>query len=641
MAREMKDSGIEWIGEIPEKWNRCRLKFHCSVLSGFPFDSKNFSLNQGVPLIRIRDITSGYTETRYAGTYNDEYLIKNGDILVGMDGDFNIRIWNGNEALLNQRCCKVTEDEHISHLFLFYCLPFRLQWVNDLTYSTTVKHLSTADITETVLFLPPLPDQHRIATFLDRKCAEIDSVTADTQKTIDEYRALKQSIITEAVTKGVRGERKMKDSGVEWIGDVPEEWKVIKCSRIISGTQNGLTRRDTEKSEGDIVLKLKNIDSNGYIDYSEVNRISLTAKEIETYKLQEGDFLFVRVNGSKSLVGKCAIYHDVGSIVAYNDHIIRVQLNELCSREYFKLYLQSNCGKCEIDLHTSTSAGQFTISGEGLRDMVFVLPPMKEQVEIVEHVSFSLSQIDAIIIDKQQLLTELESYKKSVIYEYVTGKKECGIAVAQVTQAAIVPFYPAAISTKRVRFAQAVLMTKVLDKCHKGMGRVKLEKTMYTIETIIGFDFETEYVRQVAGPLDESLYKCEGIISRVNHWYTVHESQYGVSYKPTKNADKYQSYYYRYFGNYNTEIERIIDIFASYTTEQAEVIATLLAAWNDAIIEGKSFTDTDIVNDVLNNWSEEKKRFSKDVWLRAMDELRKKDLIPKGYGKKTIRRNIK
>lgn len=275
-----------------------------------------------------------------------------------------------------------------------------------------------------MLFLPPLPDQHRIAAFLDHKCAEIDSVIADTQKTIEEYKALKQSIITEAVTKGVRGERKMKDSGIEWIGDVPEEWKVIKCSRIISGTQNGLTRRDTEKSEGDIVLKLKNIDSNGYIDYSEVNRISLTAKEIETYKLQEGDFLFVRVNGSKSLVGKCAIYHDVGSIVAYNDHIIRVQLNELCSREYFKLYLQSNCGKCEIDLHTSTSAGQFTISGEGLRDMVFVLPPMKEQVEIVEHVSFSLSQIDAIIIDKQQLLTELESYKKSVIYEYVTGKKE-------------------------------------------------------------------------------------------------------------------------------------------------------------------------------------------------------------------------
>ena len=284
--------------------------------------------------------------------------------------------------------------------------------------------LNWDDIKHLQILLPTLAEQQRIAAFLDRKCAEIDSVIADTQKTIEEYKALKQSIITEAVTKGVRGERKMKDSGVEWIGDVPEEWKVIKCSRIISGTQNGLTRRDTEKSEGDIVLKLKNIDSNGYIDYSEVNRISLTAKEIETYKLQEGDFLFVRVNGSKSLVGKCAIYHDIGSIVAYNDHIIRVQLNESCNHEYFKLYLQSNLGKCEIDLHTSTSAGQFTISGEGLRDMVFVLPPMTEQVEIVTHVSYSLSQTDAIIAAKQQLLAELDAYKKSVIYEYVTGKKE-------------------------------------------------------------------------------------------------------------------------------------------------------------------------------------------------------------------------
>lgn len=438
---------------------------------------------------------------------------------------------------------------------------------------------------------------------------------------------LKQSIITEAVTKGVRGERKMKDSGVEWIGDVPEEWEVLPhkymmhkekniCEHytgesILSLTMNGVIVRDLNAG-GKMPTTF-----DGY-QYVEPDDMLLCLFDIDVTPRCVG---VVHNCGITSPAYSCFKVHK-GFYNAYYDYLLR-----FIDDEKIFVHLAKN-------LRSSLTESDFGA-------IKTLAPTYEEQLEIATYLDAKCAEIDRLITAKQQLLTELGSYKKSVIYEYVTGKKECDIAIAQITQAAIVPFYPAAISTTKVRFAQAVLMAKVLDKCHKGMGRVKLEKTMYTIETIIGFDFETEYVRQVAGPLDESLYKCEGIISRVNHWYTVCASQHGVSYKPTKNADKYQSYYCRYFRNYNTEIERIIDIFASYTTEQAEVIATLLAAWNDAIIEGKSFTDTDIVNDVLNNWSEEKKRFSKDVWLRAMDELRKKDLIPKGYGKKTVRRNIK
>ena len=424
MAQEMKDSGIEWIGKIPANWQVCKQKHVIELINGRAYSDDEFEDGGKYRILRVGNLFTNPAWYTSSMELDSSKYCEDGDLLYAWSMSYAPVIWHGEKVIYHYHIWKVDLSILIDKLFAFYYLKVVTDALMAEKHETTMSFITMGVMNNSYIAYPDISDQHRIAAFLDRKCAEIDSIIADTQKTIEEYKALKQSIITEAVTKGVRGERKMKDSGVEWIGDVPEEWEVIKCSRIISGTQNGLTRRDTEKSEGDIVLKLKNIDSNGYIDYSEVNRISLTAKEIETYKLQEGDFLFVRVNGSKSLVGKCAIYHDVGSIVAYNDHIIRVQLNELCSREYFKLYLQSNCGKCEIDLHTSTSAGQFTISGEGLRDMVFVLPPMKEQVEIVEYVSFSLSQIDAIIIDKQQLLTELESYKKSVIYEYVTGKKE-------------------------------------------------------------------------------------------------------------------------------------------------------------------------------------------------------------------------
>lgn len=274
------------------------------------------------------------------------------------------------------------------------------------------------------ILAPSVPEQDRIAAFLDAQCAEIDTVLEKTRASIEEYQKLKQSVITQAVTKGIRSDRPMKDSGIEWIGEIPAEWSVVKGRRLILATQNGLTRRDLEKSEGYIVLKLKNLDADGNIDYSEVNRVALTDEEKYKYQLCDGDFLFVRVNGSRNLVGKCAIYHDVGEIVAYNDHIIRVKLNDLCLKEYFHYYLLSIAGKREIELHTSTAAGQFTISGDGLRELCVVLPGIVEQAETVAYLDKKSADIDALIAKKQQYLIEIENYKKSLIYEYVTGKKE-------------------------------------------------------------------------------------------------------------------------------------------------------------------------------------------------------------------------
>ena len=160
------------------------------------------------------------------------------------------------------------------------------------------------------------------------------------------------------------------------------------------------------------------------IDYSFLNRITLSQNELNTYALTTGDFLFVRVNGSKSLVGKCAIFEAISEIVAYNDHIIRVKLSNQCYNRFFLWYLYSCCGKAEIDLHTSTAAGQYTISGDGLRDITLVFPPIDEQKEIADYLDAKCAEIDKLIAKKEQLVKELESYKKSLIYEVVTGKRE-------------------------------------------------------------------------------------------------------------------------------------------------------------------------------------------------------------------------
>ena len=180
-----------------------------------------------------------------------------------------------------------------------------------------------------------------------------------------------------------------------------------------------------EKSHGTIVLKLKNITAEGQIIYNDENRIDLTPAELANYELVPNDILFVRVNGSRALVGKCAVFYGEKEAIAYNDHIIRVRLNQnMCLAEYFKWYMLSDSGKREIELHTSTAAGQYTISGVGLRDIALPLPPLTEQYEIVEYINTKTNQIDSMITQKQLLINELESYKQSLIFEAVTGKRK-------------------------------------------------------------------------------------------------------------------------------------------------------------------------------------------------------------------------
>ena len=640
MAREIKDSGIEWIGEIPTDWS---IGFAFQIFT--PVKNRNIGLLEtnllSLSYGKIKHKSINTTEGLLPESFDSYNIIECDDIvlrLTDLQNDHkSLRVGRSIErGIITSAYLTLRPSNNSFSQYMYYFL-YSFDICKGLygMGSGVRQGLNWDDIKHLQILLPTLAEQQRIAAFLDRKCAEIDSIIADTQKTIEEYKALKQSIITEAVTKGVRGERKMKDSGVEWIGDVPEEWEVIPV-KYVAEFQPSCDMSNLTDDSIITYLPMEHLKNGYYIQ----NTAFYGSVASSLTPFMNGDIVMAK--GTPCFEnGNIAIMNDLSSGVGMGSSELFVYRPLDVQTKYLLYWLQNILFKQAACATMTGTGGLKRVSPYFAKHSKMTLPCYKEQLEIIRYLDEKCTSLDKLIESKQQLLTELESYKKSVIYEYVTGKKECGIAVAQVTQAAIVPFYPAAISTKRVRFAQAVLMAKVLDKCHKGMGRVKLEKTMYTIETIIGFDFETEYVRQVAGPLDESLYKCEGIISRVNHWYTVCASQHGVSYKPTKNADKYQSYYCRYFRNYNTEIERIIDIFASYTTEQAEVIATLLAAWNDAIIEGKSFTDTDIVNDVLNNWSEEKKRFSKDVWLRAMDELRKKDLMPKGYGKKTVRRNIK
>lgn len=400
----MKNSNIQWIGDIPDNWEVSKFKYESKVQYGYPFDSDKFSNENGFPLIRIRDITSGKIETYYDGKYPQEYIVTKGDILIGMDGDFNIRVWDNDNALLNQRCCRIidTNNPQLSIKYLYYFLILQLKITNDLTWSTTVKHLLADTIENISVCVPPLPTQTAIANFLDAKCGEIDALLSDINKQIDTLNELKKATITEQF----KSDKYLK---LKHIGDF----------------QNGVNFNANKKDKmikflgvGDFKDK---IILNAITDFSEtLEDRTFGGNEL----LKSGDIVFVRSNGSKDLVGRSIMVDNIDFPLTYSGFCIRYRVNkEGVNRKYLLYYFRTNAFK-ETIWNGNMGTAINNLSQGVLGNIPVPVPPLSEQQSIADYLDAKCAEFDATINEKRQQISALENYKKSLIYEYVTGKKE-------------------------------------------------------------------------------------------------------------------------------------------------------------------------------------------------------------------------
>ena len=426
---EYKDSGVAWIGEVPKHWEVLRGKYVLNILSGFPFDSQKFEFEDNgvyMPLIRIRDINGSSTEVYYSGSYPIESVVKTGEVLIGMDGDFNISKWKGTNALLNQRVCKLREDSSMNTHYAFYMLSSPLKAINSVTYATTVKHLSVYDIYNAFIPVPPISEQTAIATYLDTHCAKIDNLISIQQKRIALLQELKQSVITHAVTKGLNPNVEMKPSGVEWIGDVPKHWEVCKLkhySQVVLGKM--LMTSPPKDSEGlytlEKYLKSKNVGwLQLFLDEDNIDEMWFNQYEKSIYKLQENDIVMNeggdigKVSCWRGVDFDCYIQNSINKITAdYN----RVNAGFLC----YWLYNLSSLG------YFWSIVSQISIAHltkEKLSNSPVVLPPITEQAAIASYLDHKCATIDTSISNAQHQIELLQEYKQSLITEVVTGKRK-------------------------------------------------------------------------------------------------------------------------------------------------------------------------------------------------------------------------
>ena len=272
-----------------------------------------------------------------------------------------------------------------------------------------------------IIPLPDIREQESICEYLDTECARIDAVIEQTRASIEEYKKLKQSVITQAITKGIRPGRKMKDSGVEWIGEIPEEWTLCKTKAIANRIVVGVVIKPADYfDDAGTVPFLRGINVKEYrVNNSPMVYINETTNEILSKSVvHTGDILIVR-DGSIGVSAVVPEEYDGANVVS----MIIVTCNDMVLPDYLCYSLNSDVGKTQFNLSKIGTALTHT-SVQSVSNLLHFVPPIEEQAEIVNYLKSRVASFDNLIQTKEKIIAELESCKKSLIFEYVTGKKE-------------------------------------------------------------------------------------------------------------------------------------------------------------------------------------------------------------------------
>ena len=417
MSRAMKDSGIPWIGEIPKEWNCSKTKFFTRISSG-----------DGISNEELQD--GGEYEVLGGGSgimgYHNNYNIDGDNLIIGRVGACGyVKRTNGKRYVSDNALIMRITSNTLLFNYLYYVLTSAE--LSRLNTSTAQPLITATKVYNVSIPLPSLAEQQRIAEFLDRKCGEVDEMIALQEQIIEELKAYKQSVITEAVTKGLNPDVPMKDSGIEWIGNIPEHWEVTKFYRICSVITDFVASGSFES------LRI-NVPYLDYPDYAMLVRtVDLSGKGRAAEKVYISKHSYDFLNNSNLFGGEIILPNigaSVGDVYIVPNLYERMSLapnsimfkTKQCDK-YWYYYFYSEAGKQSIfDICQSTAQPKFNKTE--LRDIRVCIPTNDEQQAIADYLDEKCADIDSLIQTKQSKIDSLKEYKKSIIYEYVTGKRE-------------------------------------------------------------------------------------------------------------------------------------------------------------------------------------------------------------------------
>ena len=445
LTREMKDSGIEWIGEIPKDWKVRRLRF----LGKFSSSGINKKINKNEKPIKIVNYLDVYNNETFTLDNNQSYmvvtatenqiknhLLQKGDLIFTPSSETTEDI--GVSALVTEDLDNTAFSYHVLR-FIFnievvdefkkYLTNnmYALNVFSSLAQGSTRKTLNRNDFKDLKVFLPPLKEQKKISSFLDQSIKIINQTKHETELSIIELKKYKQSLITEAVTKGLNPHVEMKDSGIEWIGKIPEHWSISRIKNEFT-LNKGLTITKSDlKDKGIPVINYGEIHSRyGFRFDTKIHPVKNVDEEYliknENSLIKKGDFIFADTSEDLEGAGNFTCY--IGDAQCFaGSHTVVLKPRKNINHLYYSYLFESLAFRAQIQEKVQ-GIKVFSITQGILKPLILIIPTEQEQKQIVTYLDEQTSRIDKLIADKTKIIEELENYKKSLIYEYVTGKKE-------------------------------------------------------------------------------------------------------------------------------------------------------------------------------------------------------------------------
>lgn len=636
--REMKHSGIEWIKQIPAGWITTRGK---NILQLMKRPTK--ADDEVITCFRDGEVTLRKNRREEGFTFSDKETgyqgIKKGDIVIhGMDG-FAGAIGISDSDGKSSPVLVVCTTKENSRYLVYYLRILAMQDVF-LALATGIRERSCDlrwnKIADLLFPIPGFNEQCRIANYLDTKCAKIDAIIARQQQVIAKLKAYKLSVITETVTKGLNPDVPMKDSGIAWIGTVPSAWRIGQL-KYFATVRSGITLGKKYPKDAELIeapyLRVANVQGE-FVDLTDVARIQVLPVEAEKYQLHRGELLMTE-GGDRDKLGRGCVWNGEIEPCLHQNHVYAVTTDPQHLSVHFLDYMTTSAvARNYFDYTAKKTTNLASTNATTILQFRFPLPPVEEQLAIVQHLNHICQRLDNVIAQHSAIIDKLTEYKKSLVYEVVTGKREIDTDLPKATTVAV-------ISPELLKYMKAVLMARLIDGLgNHVLGRVQVQKGLYFAETSpnLGLHLDTDYARYKHGPYDREIQSYEAIMAEHGWIYTSDEQDHTI-YRRGEQFSEYWGEYQRLFPNCEGTVQRIIDFVKQFQyTKDVEKVATLFAAWNDFIIDGiTSPTDEAIIAEVRNHWTENKGKIKERTWRKSLAQLKSAQFIPQGHGKHTVK----
>ena len=428
------DKGTHPLLVIATWWERVLLSDIASVQNGYAFSSKQFSRTEGLPLIRIRDIFSSYTENLFTGEYDEDFIVYNGDILIGMDGDFKVSRWPGRKGLLNQRVCRIHFDSnHYDKSFLFICIQPYLDAINSETSAVTVKHLSSRSINNIPFPLPPLPEQRAIVAKIEELFSKLDKGEEDLKKAQEQLKIYRQAVLK----KAFEGKLTNPPMTIRTLDSL--------TSLITKGASPKWQGFNYTTDSNQLLFVTSENVREGYISLEKEKYLPLGFNEVQKRSvLQKGDVLFNIVGAS---IGRAAIF-ELGKLSNINQAVALIRLDEEVLNQYVNYFLNSEGAKQEY-LKKQVDVARANLSLQNVKDIEIPFCNIDQQRIVIREIESRLSICDNIEASISESLDKSKALRQSILKKAFEGTL---LSEEEIAACKAAPDYePASVLLERIK----------------------------------------------------------------------------------------------------------------------------------------------------------------------------------------------